>query len=232
MIVIGLGTGRSGSYSLSALLDAQEGFNVTHEVYWCPWEKDKVTVEVMMAGFRGKGNVGDVACYLLPYVEEFLSVDPTIKFVVIKRGREDTVESWLRHTDVNHWTRPDSEFFEGKQNFLSFCFPKYDLPRKDALEKYWDDYYAISEALEFMYPDNVKVFGMEALKTQDEILDFIGIKNKVYGDFWLNKGGEQLIIKKKMDFPVGECKCGNEGAYYLLNKTLGITDYICEGCNA
>jgi hypothetical protein len=229
MIVFGLGTGRSGSYSLASFLDAQKGANVSHENFWCPWEYDEFSMDATLQTMyhREGALVGDVACYLLPYVEKIIERDPSVKFVCIKRDKTETVNSWLRHSGkINHWTKNSDDI-----NGLTFVFPKYDLPKKEALGKYWDDYYAWSEYLEESYPDNVKVFGIEAIG-KDEILDFIGIGDKVCGDFHENKTGEDLIVIKPMDYKSGPCSLCRKGQaeYYLMNKSKGLTEYICEEC--
>lgn len=233
MLVFGLGTGRSGSYSLASFLDAQIDSEVSHENFWCPWEYDDFSMNATLQTMyhRNKGLVGDVACYLLPYVEKIIEKDSDVKFICIKRGKEETVNSWLKHSGkINHWTKNSNDI-----NGLTFVFPKYDLPKKEALEKYWDDYYAWSGYLEQEFPDNMRVLDIDALssqKGQDSILGFLGVEDRVYGDFHTNKSGEDLIEKKEMGYKSGPCSICKEGQaeYYIINKTLGLTDYACKEC--
>ncbi len=233
MIVFGLGTGRSGSYSLASFLDAQIGGDVGHESLWCPWEYDEFSANATLIGAQYKKGelVGDVACYLLPYVEKLVELDTEVKFICIKRDKKETVDSWLKHSGkINHWTKQSDDI-----NGLTFVFPKYDLPKKEALEKYWDDYYAWSGYLEERFPDNIRVFGIEALNDQegqDSILGFLGIQDRVYGDFHTNKGGEDLIIRTEMSYQSGPCSICRKGnaEYYIINKTKGSTEYACKEC--
>ena len=243
-LVFGLGTGRSGSYSLAYLLDAQEGADVTHEYHFCPWEYDdfsmKITVQTMLA--RKAEIVGDVALYLLPYVEKILERYPDTKFVCLKRDKPGVVGSWLKHSGkVNFWTEKESEFWaEGDlDRTISYIFPKYNLPKKEALEQYWDDYYSQCEALQKKYPDNVKMWDMEHIlndkEGQAEVLEFVGIdpKKRIYQDFHANKTGEYLIEIRPMDYKSGKCSICDKpdsAQWYIMNKSLGQTHYACNEC--
>ena len=110
LVVIGLGTGRCGTVSLSKLLSAQAGVLVTHEAApLLPWEVDRVKLErhvPYIQGWLDKGCsvAGDVAYFWLPYVPLFDEVFSRWKAVGLIRDRDEVVHSFLRKTTQrNHW---------------------------------------------------------------------------------------------------------------------------------
>lgn len=162
-IVIGIGSGRCGTHSLSALLSAQRNSFVSHErtalgrqcrgMEW-PSEDHPVTAEeenhrvrnqVEFYLNRKEGNfdlVGDVGHFHLAYAESYLHLDQRIKFVVLKRPRQDTIESWLRwwstHKQNNRFPfLPRAQYAktEFKYRIWDKCFPNYNFPNLPALQQ-------------------------------------------------------------------------------------------------
>jgi hypothetical protein len=131
-VVIGLGTGRCGTLSLSLLLNRQPNAKVRHEPEidqdFFRWDADldlrRTCVARHYEVLRGwhRPLVGAVHYAYLPYAEEYIAQDPTVKLVVLERPREEVVRSWLRFTvGTNHWQpsplRP--------QNRWERSFPSY-----------------------------------------------------------------------------------------------------------
>lgn len=196
-VVFGLGTGRCGTQSLSFLLNNQDGFDVSHELFRLSWKVDEKKFSLLTKRIKEYGHrndvtgrkvkvVGDVAFWYLPYVEYFLKEFPEAKFICLRRNILHVVRSFLlKVKKSNHWTHP--AFFWNKKwkmsttpfkNNFDLCFPKYFLPKVNAIYQYCEDYYYESERLEKEYPNNFKTFDVSALSFetgQRKILNFIGI---------------------------------------------------------
>ena len=80
-LVFGLGTGRCGTHSLADLFNSQKNFEVTHELGDNPvlnWAFNDECLEFYLNKItnRQSNHVGDVAFYLLPYVEAIINQFP------------------------------------------------------------------------------------------------------------------------------------------------------------
>ncbi|MGH7175175.1 MAG: hypothetical protein ACREGR_02365, partial [Minisyncoccia bacterium] len=159
-LIIGLGSGRSGSTSLARFFSEQPDSFFCHEgAYDRPrflrytfghslsWDIDDAEFEKWLAGLtRAAGDAkyfGDCALYLLPYTERILAARPEARFICIKRERAATVRSLLRaNAGVNPWQKSPA----GKQNRWERIFPKFEgVSREEAAIRYWDLYYSIAE---------------------------------------------------------------------------------------
>jgi hypothetical protein len=182
-IVVGLGTGRCGTQSLSALLSMQPESNVLHERhrFRVRWHGAESEIDDLLRWCREASDlrlVGDVGFYYLPSVEYILSQQPDVKFPCMQRDREDTVTSYMRKTRRrNHWVRHRGIVY--RHNDWDDCYPKYDgLSKAEAIGRYWDEYYERATQFEQTYPTNFRVFPTDALNSetgQHEILSFLGI---------------------------------------------------------
>jgi hypothetical protein len=123
---------------------------------------------------------GDVAPYHLPYAKYYRDYfhDVEMRFVVFKRDREETIESYM------HW-RPDSNFWADhdgsmwKHHNWDKCYPSYDpsFSKREAIGIWYDEYYAVCESNALSDPD-WEVFPMEAFNDVQglaPILKFIGV---------------------------------------------------------
>ena len=186
-IVIGLGSGRCGTQSLAAWLNRQDGAHVSHEMHGpaIAWEGSQAAVDETICRFQEQTAlrlVGDVASYYLPYVERILARDPRIRFVCLKRGREETVVSFVKKTPgKNHWVEQDG--VPWKRNRWDRCFPKYRVSDKaEAIGRYWDDYYRRAAELQTEFPHAFRVFEMDMLNSevgQRKILDFLAVPSEI-----------------------------------------------------
>lgn len=216
-LIIGLGSGRSGTTSLARFLDSQKDAYVVHEsAYnlpltlkftsgkWLPWEFDEAKYQEWQEGLlTAAGDAyfyGDVALSLLPYVPRIIKDYPEVKFICLKRPRGDVVTSYLVKTQgVNHWYLHDGKRWA--KDHWDPMYPKLDEPnKKRAIKKYWDMYYETSAELEKKYPNNFKVFFMKELNTREgrnRILAFAGIPEEervLTGSFKANKSVPARII--------------------------------------
>ena len=175
-IIIGLGTGRCGTVSLSHLLNSQKSSQFTHEANpRLPWEQNMNLFDKFMTGLEetDKDFVGDVSFYHLPYVEQMIMRNSEIKFVCLQRDKDATVKSYLKKIgERNHWSS------KGTVDVWDKHYPTYEeMAKPMAIGKYWDDYYAKVNGLAWQYPDSVKIWKTEDLNNEEsvlEILEFCG----------------------------------------------------------
>jgi len=80
--------------------------------------------------------------------------------------------------EANMWTKPDSDHWNGdKRSNLDIYFPKYNLPKRQAIEEFYDEYHRIALRTEYKLPSRFKIFDSSKLYTEEgqkEILEFIG----------------------------------------------------------
>lgn len=193
-LVVGLGSGRSGTTSLAKFLDAQPNAYVVHEGGYTtrffrhvvgeflPWEVDIAALERWHHGLseRAKGAAlyGDVGASFLPYVPHILEHWPQTKFVCLKRDRQAVIESFMHITPgVNSWSKNSS--VAGVPDFWDAMHPDMQEDDKEkAIGKYWDMYYEKAAAYAQRYPHAFAVYELEVMNTRsgrDRILDFIGM---------------------------------------------------------
>jgi len=165
MIIVGAGTGRCGTKSLAVLL------GVTHEMKpILSWKGDEYFERRLEKWKQQDGVVGDIASVYLPYMEKY----DGFKKIILKRDKQDTVDSFMRHSgSFNNWqetgaTRP----------FYGRFFPNYsdELSKREALEKYWEDYYERAEQV-------AEVFPLETLNSeegQDKVFSYLEIPNHTH----------------------------------------------------
>ena len=186
-LIFGLGTGRCGTHSLADLLNAQKNFEVTHELGDNPvlnWDFNDECLEFYLDKITNRecDYVGDVAFYLLPYVESIIDKFPDAKFVCLKRDKQETAFSYEKKTSGrNHWQSHDAQLY--RLCPWDKCYPKYDLKIKkiEAINLYYDDYYSSVDSLLKKYPLNVCLYSMDSLNHEEKvrsILEFVGLQEK------------------------------------------------------
>ncbi len=190
-IIIGLGSGRSGTQSLAHLLNLQPNSKVWHEKeQWrIPWVKGEKKVKHQLMVFQFLSHfydiTGDIAFYYLPYVPLIREAIPEVKFICMKREKEATVNSyikWVGRLNFCPWINHDGRHWNF--NHWDQCYPKYNVPTiEEAVSLYYDEYYSIAEKYEQKYPSQFKIFGIEALNTeagQQKIFDFLEINSPIF----------------------------------------------------
>jgi hypothetical protein len=114
-VVLGVGTGRCGTLSLTRLLNRQAGIHVTHErPPYLPWKSEtpRDLIAARLSAFRadspGAVIVGDVAFFYLNYLPDALALDDRLRVVCLRRPKHEVVASYRRWIscrsgpDVNH----------------------------------------------------------------------------------------------------------------------------------
>jgi len=192
-LIIGLGTGRCGTVTLSRFLSAQQDVDVSHEgrtikapVALLPWERNRRSFEKVLARVyecgAGATYIGNVGFYWLNYVRWLMEdAGNRVRFICLQRDRAETVDSFLRRCyrrNRDHWTLDRHERGCQVSPLADKAFPKFPGTLKQALGCYWDQYYKIAAQLVAEFPDSFRIFPTSALNDQSEysgILDWAQI---------------------------------------------------------
>jgi hypothetical protein len=250
MIVIGLGSGRTGTASLAKLLGAQPEAFCFHEmnpscVRYSGTPRPIInTIDEFQAIIDGGDPaaltvdlsrkvaadaydrlcrmprvrlIGDIAYYYLNYVEAIAAHNANVRFICLKRDREETVDSWMRKTTISRWrskriadrlaamiTR--EPYYEATNHWMEHdgtvwmpdpvwdkCFPKFAAAEKrDAIGQYWDYYYREAERLAGHLGGSFRIFETNQLNQpegQKELLTYCGLdpENHVHADAHVHK---------------------------------------------
>lgn len=229
--ILGLGTGRCGSATLSTLLDQQKGICCFHEGEYMPWDRDIVAFYQSIVRLLNKATesrIGNVAFYWKNYLPEIFRDLLNPKVIVLKREKEKVVESFASlYQDKNHWSTPGGKNWDGRDPQdapIALMMPKYDLNKKDAIAQYWEEYYndgAIDYYLN-MFPQNIMLMASEDFwlgeDAQKRIFDFLDIpeESMVFDtDLWKNKRPDEK--RKFIEF---DNQVSPEFEKVRLNKAL------------
>ena len=214
-IIFGIGTGRSGSTTLTHLLNIQKNTFTFHEhPPGVPWFNGENIVKFHMKRFNlllnSYSSVADVAHWWLPYAENIIKENPNSFFLCMKRDKIQTVNSFLKikgngqKGSINHWIKHDGKFWS--KNIWDETYPKFKVDYiQEAVGEYWEYYYSKSDEIEKKYPKNFKIFDIDELSTEQgqlNILNFCNYKHPITA----------LNIKKN----VGTVKEGR--SFYKLNN--------------
>jgi hypothetical protein len=184
-VVLGMGTGRCGTYTLYNILAKQGGTACTHEGFGHPWEPDYLifyeTLFNLLVNFKGD-VIANVGWYWINYVGRIMNTLEDPRCICLKRPKEEVVYSFQTYLPgINKWTDPDSLHWQPRKYAVTpdrHMWPRYDAPLEKALGMYWDEYYAKSEFWQSRLPNNFITMDMhEALNTEDgqrRMLSFLG----------------------------------------------------------
>jgi hypothetical protein len=205
-VVIGCGTGRCGTKSLSKLIDDCQQALCTHERRpILPWAFSDVHLQARVHDLQRADSpvVGDVAYYYLPYLERLIEMIPDLKVVCLERDRQEVIDSYMQKTQGwNHWYEHDGKAW-AYDPFWDATYPKYPIAYKpDAIGAYWDEYHDTIRHTADQHPVNVRVMGTETLNTragQDTLFDFIGISedHRRYPDHCRHNVGDRTPRSKR-----------------------------------
>jgi hypothetical protein len=213
-LIISIGTGRSGSVSLSQFLSHQEKMRLLHEGKieekgirtLIKWEND---TDQLFKWITYLSNVnsdeyfyGDTGMYYLPYIKLIIQKYPNVKIIGLVRDKESVVNSYLNKTEGrNHWYNHNGKDWK-KDEKWDPCYPKYnESNKKKALELYWEEYNETTKTLQTEFPEQIKMWTIREFNTENgknEILDFIGYKleRDISSDYKLNQIKQESFLEK------------------------------------
>jgi len=190
-LIIGLGTGRCGSVSLSKILSSQDDSYFTHEFGVIPkrWHRTTPFEKEFEKHIQsGKSFIGDVASYNLQLTKHYLESGIDLKAIILKRERVEVVQSFMKKADDrNHWMKHDGLWW--RHDHWDKCFPNFDAKSIDeAIGLYYDHYYSECKLL-----DQSKCFWIETpdLNNKEKVMEMLlwcGFENPIVHTFHSNKG--------------------------------------------
>lgn len=190
-LIIGLGTGRCGSVSLSKILSSQEDSYFTHEFGVVPREWERTTEfqkEFERHIQSGKSFFGDIASYNLELTKHYLKSGIDLKAIILKRDRAEVIRSFIAKANGrNHWMDHDGHWW--KHDHWDKCFPKFDAGSiGEAIGLYYDHYYSECEKM-----DQSKCFWIQTpeLNNENRVMEMLvwcGFENPIFQKFHSNKG--------------------------------------------
>ena len=210
-LIILIGTGRSGSVSLSQFLSHQESVRVLHEGKieekkirtLIKWYNDETALLKWLEYLNDFNNdnlfYGDTGMYYLPYIKTIIEKYPEVKVIGLRRKKEEVIQSFLKKTEGrNHWYNHDGKKWKFDEKWDN-CFPKYNEENKSkALENYYDEYNDTTIKLMNKFPQHVRLWEIEEFNTskgKTEILNFIGynLKRDISKNYISNKNNFSII---------------------------------------
>jgi len=213
-LIISIGTGRSGSVSLSKFLSHQHKMRVIHEGKieedgirkLIKWENDEVELFNWIEDLQKHNSknllYGDTGMYYLPYINQIIQKYPNVKIIGLVRDKESVVNSYLNKTDGrNHWYKHNGKDWKLDEKWDP-CYPKYnESDKKKALELYWEEYDSTTKNLQKKFPKQLKMWTIEKFNTEkgkNEILNFIGyqLKRDISNDYNLNQIKKESFLEK------------------------------------
>lgn len=165
----------------------QNGFQVWDHSSGLIWDSENLSKEERIRRVSLSENISNITHSYLPYVREFIEINPSVKFLCLKGQRNHSIKSLL-----TSWGYRNPCFVSerglgiGKNRYPVDQFPNFSECRDEleATEKFWDLYYETAEKYEREFPDNfiivdsIKFFSDE--EYQNSIKGFIGISIPFY----------------------------------------------------
>ena len=130
----------------------------------------------------GAPVVGEIHQAYLPYVPTLLELEPDARFVVLRRDKRETCESWYYWTEAgserqvegmgtmpvhlnakNHWMRHDGSNYEFTEDDLTFPDVEGARDKREAIELYVEQYYYQVSRLAARWPSNFRLYQMAPL---------------------------------------------------------------------
>lgn len=189
-LVIGLGTGRCGSTSLSAMLETVPNSCSTHEtppqIFWDPMPEQ---IDFHIKRFRALADhyalVCDVSHWWLNVIDQIFDHFPDAKVIGLFRDRDECAQSFMRiqgfgKGTFNPWAPHGNGIWRSGKwdaSYPSLPLPNYanrnpDRTKLELITRYVEEYNAQLEVLAARAPDRVKLVRTDDLSSdavQEEI---------------------------------------------------------------
>ena len=209
MVVIGLSSSREESKKIFSFLNKEEDIYVNYEsdIKNFSWNNSEniifKRIDILEKNIYKNTSsnqkqfkvFGEVCFYVLPYLEILINNFPYLKFICTTKSRQKTYDDIMaditnennfffrlflfRKKFKNHFINHNGKKWK-KDYILDKCYPKFDLNSlNSSIEKYIDLYYSEIKRIEKKYPNNLKVFYSDELKSKygrKKILSFMESK--------------------------------------------------------
>lgn len=246
-MIFGLGTGRCGTSSLTALLNKQTSTHATHEGDIIPWESHDDLMPFYQAVLFNIFNTppdpkiktrATIAFYWVNYISEIIRDVRDVRIIALKRKREEVVQSFSNmYQGENLWSNPKWAGFDGKKplrkDILSQMFPKYNASKEAAIGLYWDYYYTAVDYYVDRFPETVIQVDTYSMFNnadyQRAALAFLGYKRPVV-DLDIKKAAtaermEPLLIERRSDIWENVQKASNNRYIFGQSAAVKGLDY-------
>jgi hypothetical protein len=199
-LVLGLGSGRSGSTTLAALLATVERSCCTHEnpplIFWTP---DQAQTEFHIRRFRllceYYSLIADVSHWWLSVLDTFFQHFPDSRAVGLVRDTDECAKSFMRvkgygRGSLNHWVSHGNGIWAASSwdpVYPSYTVPAYardavDCAKLDLIRRYVGEYNDRLVAVVERLPDRILLLRTEELNrpaTQKRIFEFAGVQGRI-----------------------------------------------------
>lgn len=198
-VVLGMGSGRCGSSTLSAAFSLLPDACATHEtpphVFWEPTEEQaRFHLDRLRLLTDYFPLVFDAAHWWLNLSPRVFSEFPNAKVIGLIRETEPCARSFLKHHDqgsdvINHWAPPENGVW--RTHLWDPAYPKYEMPAnlapqsEEALQakiamitRYVTEYNQSLRALQSPQPQRVLLIRTEALndpQTATQMRELVGV---------------------------------------------------------
>jgi hypothetical protein len=199
-IVLGIGSGRSGSTSLAAMLATIGESCCTHEnPPLISWRPESEEIEFHLLRFRRLALyhplVADVSHWWLNVVDLLFAEFPQARVIGTSRAVDSCAGSFMRikgsgRGSYNHWAPFDNGIWAAAR--WDPAYPTYPVPEHAAIDpdgvkleliaRYVHEYNQAMHALAQRFPDRVMLVQTENLDDeamQNAIFDFVGLRGTV-----------------------------------------------------
>jgi len=199
-VVLGLGTGRCGSTSLTALLASVEESCCTHEnpplIFWTP-QQEQVQFHMKRLAILADyfSLVCDVSHWWLNVLDSFFTNFPAGKIIGLIRDVDECVESFMTTRghgweSWNHWVPYGNGIWIAHlwdPTYPTYSVPSYswrnpDRAKYELIARYVREYNARLEALAEQNPVRVMLVRTEELSepaSQRKIFNFVNVNGRV-----------------------------------------------------
>lgn len=191
-IIIGLGTGRCGTVSLTNLFKSQSSCVAEHEYTAHNSQHGEVWGDNFMElvdyiESKSEKFVCEISFYNLPYIDQLIDRYDDVKFIIMKRDRQETINSYLKKTiNRNHWQEHDGTRY--KYCKWDSAYPKFEgADKADSIGMYWDYYYETCSNINQALCYNLNLDDLNNEGKCLDMLSFCGFVSPKYLNIKLNQ---------------------------------------------
>lgn len=190
--VLGIGSGRSGTLSLSQILN-NNGFNSRHEFnrprILQNFNRDYAEAHFFYMTERFNAEVSLFAVNYVDFVKEHY---PDCKIVVIKRDKNEVIDSFVNLLKIRFKSDDLKAIYRLCEKGYAVKFDRTKDNLIDAISSYYDQVYETCDSYVEKYPGSVYKINLMDLNDDeklDELFDFLGVDQdeRNYTKVWAHK---------------------------------------------